>query len=280
MATAEAEVAGLAAAMVGRATAAPRRTRANPGPTVLQLAQVSAPSPSGGRGVHDVDMTLRAGEIVGLAGVSGNGQAALAAVLSGLEAPSGGTLSLDGVPVTAVSPTAFVRAGIGRIPEDRHHDGVVATMTVAENLVLERLDDREVHRLGFLRGDAITAHAEKLTAAYDVRGPGVATPVRLLSGGNIQKLILARVLENEPRVIFANQPTRGLDVGAASEVGRRLLDARARGAAVLLVSEDLDEILTLADRVLVIHDGRVRDAGPTEEVARGRLGLMMAGAAA
>ena len=280
MATAEADEATLAEAMVGRATEAPRRTRATPGRPVLELAGVSAPSPTGGRGLHGADLTLREGEIVGLAGVSGNGQGALAAVLSGLATPSAGTLGLDGAPLGVFRPDACVRAGIGRIPEDRHHDGVVGAMTVAENLVLERLDAGEVHRLGFLKSGAIAAHAEALTAAYDVRGPGVEAPVRLLSGGNIQKLILARVLENAPRVILANQPTRGLDVGAAAEVGRRLLEARGRGAAVLLISEDLDEILTLADRVLVIHDGHIRDAGATDALDRARLGLMMAGRAA
>lgn len=278
--TSEADAATLAEAMVGRATEAPRRTRATPGKVVLELAGVSAPSPTGGRGLDAVDLALRAGEITGLAGVSGNGQGALAALLSGLEAPSAGTLELEGARLATFRPDAFVRAGIGRIPEDRHHDGVVGAMTVAENLVLERLDAPEVHRAGFLRRAAIAAHAEALTAAYDVRGPGVAAPVRLLSGGNIQKLILARVFENAPRVILANQPTRGLDVGAAAEVGRRLLEARARGAAVLLISEDLDEILALSDRVLVIHDGRIRDAGATEGLDRARLGLLMAGRAA
>ena len=171
----------------------------------------------------------------------------------------------------------MIRAGVGRIPEDRHRDGIVGAMSVAENMVIERLDDPDVARRGLLQTGAIRAHAERLAREYDVRGPGVDAPARLLSGGNIQKLILARVFEQDPGVILANQPTRGLDMGAAAEVARRLLEARARGAGVLLISEDLDEVLNLADRIFVIHDGRLREAASRERAA---IGLMMAGEAA
>jgi simple sugar transport system ATP-binding protein len=164
--------------------------------------------------------------------------------------------------------------GVGRIPEDRHHDGVIGSMTVAENLAIESLSDPEISRWGVLRRAAIRARAIAAMAAYDVRGPGVDAPARLLSGGNIQKLILARVFEAGPALILANQPTRGLDLGAAAEVARRLLEARARGAGVVLISEDLDEILSLADRVMVMRDGKLTEAGTRD---RQTIGMMMAG---
>ena len=150
-------------------------------------------------------------------------------------------------------------------------------MSVAENMVIERLNESDVQQRGLLDQQAIADHARKLTTAYDVRGPGIDAPARLLSGGNIQKLILARVFETGPRVILANQPTRGLDMGAAAEVGRRLLEARARGAGVVLISEDLDEILGLADRILVMHDGKLAEIDTRD---REQIGLLMAGEAA
>jgi simple sugar transport system ATP-binding protein len=280
MPTAEADAAAIAALMVGRATDQPERRPGNAGPPAVELDGVDVAPPRGGRALRGATLTLHAGEIVGLAGVSGNGQGALAALLSGLAAPERGTVRIAGAPVARFDPAAMMAAGVGRIPEDRHHDGVVGDMTVAENLVVERLDDSAVSRAGFLRRAAIRAGAERLTAAYDVRGPGVDHAAKLLSGGNIQKLILARVLDREPRIILANQPTRGLDIGAAAEVGRRLIAARDRGAAVLLISEDLDELLAWSDRVLAIHDGEIVEAGATDRLDRGRLGLLMAGKAA
>ena len=170
-----------------------------------------------------------------------------------------------------------MRAGIGRIPEDRHHDGVVGMMSVAENLVLESLDAPSVSHHGFVRRRAILERAEALCTEYDVRGPGVEARAALLSGGNIQKLILARVLDAHPKLILANQPTRGLDFKAAADVSRRLQKARERDAAVILISEDLDEILALADRVFVMHAGRMTDM---ESRDRSTIGLAMAGQAA
>ncbi len=277
MATADADERSIARMMVGQDTQAPPRQPLDPGAPVLELDRVELAMGAAQPGLRGASLTVRAREIVGVAGVSGNGQAALAALLSGLAAPDAGELRLNGAPVTRFEPRAMIRAGIGRIPEDRHHDGVVGSMTVAENLVIERLDAPEVSRVGFLRRAAIRAEAERAAAAYDVRGPGPDAPARLLSGGNIQKLILARVFETAPALILANQPTRGLDLGAANEVARRLLEARARGAGVLLISEDLDEILALADRVAVLHDGVLAEARTRD---RASIGLMMAGEAA
>ena len=167
--------------------------------------------------------------------------------------------------------------GVARIPEDRHHDGVVGAMTVAENVALEEIREPAFQRGGFLRFGAIRARAVSAIRDYDVRCQGPDAPARLLSGGNIQKLILARVLDRKPRLILANQPTRGLDIGAQTEVQRRLLVAREAGAGVLLISEDLDELMTLSDRIAVMYAGRLSDALPADGLDRGTLGMMMAG---
>lgn len=274
MATSEADESSIARMMVGADTPKVARAELAPGQPVMQLAGISVAGRSKRDTLKDVDLTVNAHEILGVAGISGNGQGGLARVISGLVHPSAGRISIDNRPIAKPSPAAMVKAGIGRIPEDRHHEGIVGSMSVAENMVIERLDDPEVQRFGLLRHDEIRDHAEDLAQEYDVRGPGVTASARLLSGGNIQKLILARVFERAPRLILANQPTRGLDMGAAAEVGRRLLEARERGAGVVLISEDLDEILGLADRIVVIRDGTLIEAATHD---RETVGLMMAG---
>ncbi len=272
--TGEADERIIARMMVGADTEATAREAMQAGDPVLELKNISVAGKSARDSLRGVSLTVRAHEIVGIAGVSGNGQTALARLVSGLRKPDSGALEVDGRQITKFDPQTLLKAGIGRIPEDRHHDGVVGAMSVAENMVIERLDAGDVQKHGFLRKAAIHDHAQELSAAYDVRGPGVDAEARLLSGGNMQKLILARVFECSPRLILANQPTRGLDLGAANEVGRRLLEARARGAGVLLISEDLDEVLALADRIVVIHDGELIEARTTDREA---IGLMMAG---
>lgn len=186
-------------------------------------------------------------------------------------------VSVAGTPITDPDSLTMIRAGVARIPVDRHHDDIVGAMTVAENMVIERLDEPEVQKSGLMKLDVIAENACALTQAYDVRGSGIDAAARLLSGGNIHQLILARVFEQGPDLILANQPTRGLDMGAAAEVGRRLLEARKRGAGVLLISEDLDEILGLADRIMVIHDGHLIEVASRD---RTRIGLAMTGESA
>jgi simple sugar transport system ATP-binding protein len=166
---------------------------------------------------------------------------------------------------------------VGRTPEDRHQDGIVGDLTVAENLILERTRSEEVQRHGLLRHGAIRAAAEAAIRAFDVRCPGPDAPIRLLSGGNIQKLLLARALQGAPRLILANQPTRGLDIGATEDVRRRLKQAAAEGAGVLLISEDLDELMALAHRIAVLHAGRLTPAVETGRLDVGTIGLAMAG---
>jgi len=278
--TAEADRRAIADLMVGRAVAMPERSRAVAGAPVLEFDRVSVKRGSLRQSLHEVSFALRAGEIAGLAGVSGNGQAAIAALISGLDLPDSGEIRLDGASLTATSPARMVKAGVARMPEDRQHDGVVGTMSVAENIAIEELRDPAFQRFGFIDRNAMRKRAEAAIAGYDIRCPGPDAEARLLSGGNVQKLILARVLERTPRLILANQPTRGLDVGAQAEVHRRIIAARDRGAAVLVISEDLDELFTLADRFLVAYAGEVTDAGPSEALDRSTIGLLMAGQAA
>jgi simple sugar transport system ATP-binding protein len=172
-------------------------------------------------------------------------------------------------------PSAFVRAGVGRIPEDRHRDGIIGAMTIAENMTLEEI--RSYQRCGLLDRGAMRARARTAIEAYAVKCSGPDAPIGVLSGGNIQKLILARVLERAPRLILANQPTRGLDVGAISEVHRRLLAARDAGAGIVLISEDLDEILALADRIAVMFRGTLTAPQPAGTFDRHGLGALMGG---
>jgi general nucleoside transport system ATP-binding protein len=265
----------LAELMVGREVAQSRRTPRPPGAALLVLDRVTVSDPHGRAGLAGASLTVHAGEIVGIAGVSGNGQGALAGVIAGTMAGQG-TITLDGAALHA-SPRASIAAGIGRIPEDRHHEGIVGALSIAENLALETLRGAQVARGGFLKFDALRQRAEAAIRDYDVRCPGPDAPIRLLSGGNIQKVILARVFDRDPRVVLANQPTRGLDVGATAEVHRRLLEARQRGVAILLISEDLDELLTVSDRIAVIAAGRLSAPRAVEAVTREQLGLMMAG---
>ena len=267
----------IARMMVGADTPEPSREVLTPGEPVLRLEKVFVSGRSRRDSLEGVDLEVRQNEILGIAGISGNGQGALAGVISGTVRPLNGSIIVNGARIANHHPSTMIDVGVGCIPEDRHRDGIVGAMSVAENMVMERLAHQKVQSHGLLRRDAIQSHADDLSRKYDVRGPGSRFPARQLSGGNIQKLILSRVFERQPHLILANQPTRGLDMGAAAEVSRHLLEARARGAGVLLISEDLDEILSLSDRILVIHDGELTEVETRDREA---LGLLMAGEAA
>jgi len=278
VAAAETDSRRLAALMVG-ADLRPVEVRASPpGPVRVALRSVTTPARGTAPGLHGVDLELRGGQITGLAGVSGNGQSALAGLLAGLERPTGGTLHLEGDSGARWTPRAAMRAGIARIPEDRHRTGTIADFTLTENAILEGFDRPPFARLGWLDWRAARAHAARLIAQYDVRCPGPETPIRLLSGGNMQKLILGRALEAAPGVILANQPVRGLDVGAIAFVHGRLLAARDRGAAILLISEDLDEVMTLSDVIHVIYEGRLSPPFARGSMTAADLGVWMSGA--
>lgn len=274
--TAETTGAALAAMMVGGEVAMPEARPAMAGDVLMRLETVSTPDRGAAPGLKQVSLDLRAGEIIGLAGVSGNGQAALADLISGLLVPASGKVSLAG-PLSHWSPREAIRQGIARIPEDRHKTGTIADFTLTENAVLESYWQPGFSRHGFIDWRAAERFASDIIKAYDVRCPGPDTRIRLLSGGNMQKLILGRVLEPGPKIILANQPVRGLDVGAISYVQSRLIAARDAGAAVLLISEDLDEIMGLADVIHVMSEGRLSPGFARGSKTAAELGLWMAG---
>jgi len=266
----------LARLMVGRpdfGIERPPDARPAAGDSVLTVTDLHATGTAGLPVLTDVTLGVRAGEIVGIAGVSGNGQTELVEVLAGMRRPTRGTVRVGGEELAGGDPRRMMRAGIGRIPEDRHAS-LIGDLSVAYNLVLERLDD--FRRGGRIDEPAIHAHAEELIARFDIRARP-DDPVAALSGGNIQKVLLARVLSRNPRVIVVSQPTRGLDVGATEYVRSQLLERRAAGAAVLLVSEDLDELLALADRLIVMYEGRTVGEMTRSEADLERLSMLMAG---
>ena len=282
----------LAQWMVGHAIEAPQRRDARQvGDPVCVLHQVS--TGAGRERLERVSLSLRAGEIVAIAGVSGNGQVTLAELLCGTRFANSGRVELLGQKLPA-DPARLVELGVARIPEDRHGVGVVGDLPVWENAVSERLRGRTFSRGGWVRRRVAKAYAQRVIEAFDVRGAGPASAARSLSGGNMQKLILGRALlhpdtgasglaapdtgsNTTPRLIVAHQPTWGLDIGAVAYVQAQLIAARDAGVAVLLISDDLDEVLTLGDRVAVIHGGQLTPALPALEWTRESIGLAMAG---
>ena len=266
----------LAELMVGRKVDRPSRPPATPGKVLLEAVDLSL-SGKGGASLHDVSFQLRAGETLGIIGVSGNGQTTLAGLVSGLFAPDSGALLVEGKQVTVYDVPHAISAGIGRIPEDRNAEGTIGDMTTWENVALERIWSSEFSSRGMVRRTAARAATEKIIKAHDVRGATVDGRIRLLSGGNMQKIILGRVLDAEPDILVAAQPSRGLDEGAIAGVHERLLEARGRGAGVLLISEDLDEVIALSDQICAIVGGRLYPAIPADRANAQILGLMMAG---
>lgn len=267
----------LAAMMVGGEVALPKAETRDAGPVLMRLDAVSTRARGTSTGLRHVSLELRAGQIVGLAGVSGNGQAALADLVSGLIRPDEGRVEVGGEAPAHWSPRAALGHRIARIPEDRHRTGTVSDFTLTENAVLEGYAHPPFSRGGWMNWRAAEVFARHVIKAYDVRCQGPDQRIRLLSGGNMQKLILGRVLEPSPRVILANQPVRGLDVGAIAYVQSRLIAARDAGAAVLLISEDLDEIQSLADVIHVMSEGRLSPGFPRGRLSAADLGLWMAG---
>lgn len=265
----------LARMMVGRTTfGVTRKPEDGKTPTpALELEGVTALNNKGLPALKEVSLTIRTGEILGLAGVSGNGQSEAAEVLAGTRPVAQGKVRIFGQDVTNSQPGAMMAAGMGRIPEDSRAS-VVAQMTVAQNIVIERLD--QFSRGGRLDRQAIRSYARSLIEEYQIKA-SPEDPIHTLSGGNLQKVVLARVLAQKPRVLVVAQPTRGLDVAATEYVRNKLLEQRAEGAAILLISEDLDEIMQLSDRIAVLYEGRIMAVLPASEAAPHELGLLMAG---
>ncbi|WP_431096297.1 ABC transporter ATP-binding protein [Polaromonas aquatica] len=276
----------LAQWMVGQAvTATQRRPALSAGLPVCTLNHVSTGNAGRDR-LDGVSLKLQAGEIVAIAGVSGNGQLALADLLCGTRAASQGSVTFLGQPMKA-SPAWLVAQGAARIPEDRHGVGVVGDLSVWENAVSEHLRSPVFSTALWVNRQAAQAHAARIMREFDVRGGGLHTSARSLSGGNMQKLILGRALVSPsagaaspeiPKLIIAHQPTWGLDIGAVAYVQQQLIAARDAGAAVLVISDDLDEVMTLGDRVAVMHAGRLTKALAADAWTREAIGLAMAGA--
>ena len=285
---AETTQAQLALWMVGHAVEQPARrpaTSVGDAVCVLDHVRTAAGRDGGHDRLDDVTLTLRSGQITAIAGVSGNGQVALAELLSGTRRAVAGSVQLMGRALPS-SPARLVQRGVARIPEDRHATGVIGDLPVWENAVSERLRSPAFSRWSWIHRRAARAQAERIEKAFDVRGAGLMAPARSLSGGNMQKLILGRALlapaqkdgkTKVPRLIVAHQPTWGLDIGAVAYVQQQLIAARDAGAAVLLISDDLDEVLTLGDRVAVMHGGRLSEARPASAWTREAIGLAMAG---
>jgi len=273
--TAGADEASLARMMVGRdVVLRVEKVAGTPGDPLLELDAVHAIDDRGLPAVDGVSLQVRAGEIVAVAGIDGNGQSELIDAISGLRPVTSGSVRLKGKDITNGTPRAAREAGVGHIAEDRHARGLVLDFSLAENLALN--DYRHGTRFGLLNPKRIMANAGKLLREFDVRGGQPATPARSLSGGNQQKVVIAREVSGNPEALIAAQPTRGLDVGAIEFVHNRLLAERDSGRAILLFSLELDEVRSLADRILVIYDGRiVGELPPT--ASDEELGLLMTG---
>src|SRR5260221_1145057 len=246
-------------------------------PIVLELMDVEVTADRGRSALRGVRLTVRAGEIVGIAGVEGNGQREIAEVITGLLPAAAGDLILSGETIKYEPTVDILRRGVGHIPEDRHRDGLVLDFTIAENAVLVSHRDAPFRRHGLLGRGAIASFAQKLIHDFAIRSNGAETVIRNLSGGNQQKLILGRELARKPKLLIAMQPTRGLDIGAIDYVHGRLMDLRNSGVAILLVSTDLDEIMSLSDRIAVLRNGRIVSMLDRAEATPERIGRLMLG---
>jgi simple sugar transport system ATP-binding protein len=275
---AEATERSLAEMMVGRPVLLQvERGESKPGEVALEVDDLWVHDERGLDAVRGLSLTVRAGEIVGIAGVDGNGQTELIEAIAGMRRPYRGRITVAARDITTASPRQSTRAGVGHIPEDRHRHGLVLDFSLAENSALHDYNRPPIGKRGWLNPRAMWERAKGFISMFDVRGGGPGTPARSLSGGNQQKIVLAREIQSNPALLLAAQPTRGLDVGAIEFVHRRLVEQRDSGHGVLLVSFELDEVLDLADRILVMYQGAVvleRAAGATDER---ELGLAMTG---
>jgi general nucleoside transport system ATP-binding protein len=276
--TAEATPRSLTTLMVGRELGSAGEARGRtPVEAMLELEGIWTLGDRGEPAVRGASLVVRAGEIVAVAGVAGNGQRELAETIAGMRAPTSGSVRIGGKPLRGGDPRTAIAAGIAYVPEDRLGTGVSPSLSIASNLVLKSYRGRSASRGPFLLLRRIREHAVEMIRHYRIAAPGPTAPARLLSGGNLQKVVLAREFSGEPRLVVAAAPTRGLDVGAIETVHAYLRDAAAEGVAVLLISEDLDEILLLADRIAVMYEGAIVGETTRAEASVEELGLLMAG---
>jgi ABC-type uncharacterized transport system ATPase subunit len=269
----------LAALMVGRDVSLAERVERGGeiGEPVLEVRGVWSTGDRGGDALRGIDLTVRGGEILGVAGVAGNGQRELAETIGGMRPCARGEIVVAGKRLHGGDAREAIRAGVAHVPEDRLHTGVAPSLSIASNVVLKSYRGGTVTHGPLLRLRAIRDHAVQLIRRYDVRGGGPELPARQLSGGNLQKVVLAREFEGSPKVLVVASPTRGLDVGSIETVHGYLRDAASNGVGVLLISEDLDEILALADRVAVIYEGAIVGERKADEATVEEIGLLMAG---
>jgi simple sugar transport system ATP-binding protein len=270
--------ASLASMMVGREVILQvDKSAANPGEPVLTVTDLHVVDDRDLPAVRGLALEVRAGEILGIAGVQGNGQTELIEAITGLRMPVSGQIMIDGRDVTRASPRAITEAGVAHVPEDRQKDGMVATFPIKDNLVLQTYYIRPFAAGMLADEDAKRENADRLVAQYDVRTPSIYATIGSLSGGNQQKTIVAREFSRPSRLLIVAQPTRGLDVGSIEFIHQQIVKMRDAGTAVLLVSAELDEILSLSDRVAVMYGGQIIDTMPIADTDRERLGLLMAG---
>jgi simple sugar transport system ATP-binding protein len=278
MRTAETSEREIVRAMTGRSVTAQTAGAAPPlGAPRLEAEELTVIGEGGKPRVDRVSFTVRSGEIVGVAGVAGNGQSELVEALAGLRAADGGAVRIGGRDVAALGVAARRAAGLAYIPEDRAAVGAATAASVADNLVMGFHHAPPIARHGLIDAAAKTAFAAKLIAAFGVKTAGPEAPAGALSGGNLQKLVVARELSHEAPALIAEQPTRGVDIGATEFIHGRLLEERARGRAVLLVSSELSEILALSDRILVMYEGRILAETARADATEERIGALMAG---
>ncbi|GAB1799871.1 ABC transporter ATP-binding protein [Priestia megaterium] len=268
----------LAALMVGREVHfKTEKKTATPKEAVLTIKELVVEDSRGVEAVSSLDLSVRAGEIVGIAGVDGNGQTELIEALTGLRKIKSGSITLKNQELSTLSTRKITESGIGHIPQDRHKHGLVLDYTIGENIGLQTYYQKPMSKSGILNYKEMYKKAKELIAEYDVRTPSEFTQARSLSGGNQQKAIIAREVDRSPELLIAAQPTRGLDVGAIEFIHKKLIEERDKGRAVLLVSLELDEVINLSDRIAVIYEGKIVDIVDPKETNEQELGLLMAG---
>jgi general nucleoside transport system ATP-binding protein len=268
----------LAELMVGRdVRLTVEKTPARPGAPALVIDNLAVVGDDGRRLLDKLSLQVASGEILGVAGVDGNGQRELALAITGVIRPAGGEIIANGQSLVGRTPRQIADTSVRHIPEDRQHMGLILEFPVADNFVLKAFDRMPFTVRGLMQPSAIAAYAQTLIDRFDVRTPSPSLPVASLSGGNQQKVVLGRELDSQPRVLVAAQPTRGLDVGATEYVHKALLTQRDAGAAILLISTELEEVLALSDRIVVIYEGRIVGEVLGDRANAQKIGLMMAG---
>lgn len=270
--------ADLAEMMVGRSVSFKTEKQASkPKEVVLSIKDLVVNENRGVPAVKNLSLDVRAGEIVGIAGIDGNGQSELIQAITGLRKVESGSIELKGNSIVGLHPRQITELSVGHVPEDRHRDGLILEMMISENIALQTYYKEPHSKNGILNYSNITSYAKKLMEEFDVRAASELVPAAALSGGNQQKAIIAREIDRDPDLLIVSQPTRGLDVGAIEYIHKRLIEERDNGKAVLVVSFELDEILNVSDRIAVIHDGKIQGIVSPETTNKQELGVLMAG---